>query len=80
MMQIRKYSDISGKIHLILDQASYHKCSKEVDKAKKLNINLHYLPPYSPNLNPIERLWNADSTMKCNSLRLPDPKNNFIRR
>ena len=57
MMQIRKYSDISGKIHLILDQASYHKCSKVVDKAKKLNINLHYLPPYSPNLNPIERLW-----------------------
>ena len=20
-------------------------------------ITLHYLPPYSPNLNPIERLW-----------------------
>jgi len=27
------------------------------DKAKELNIKLHYLPPYSPNLNPIERLW-----------------------
>ncbi|MBD6969287.1 hypothetical protein G4170_22495, partial [Vibrio parahaemolyticus] len=27
--------------------------------AKVLNIELHYLhlPPYSPNLNPIERLW-----------------------
>ena len=22
-----------------------------------LNIKLHYLPPYSSNLNPIERLW-----------------------
>ncbi|ENY3838637.1 transposase, partial [Vibrio vulnificus] len=22
-----------------------------------LNIELHYLPPYSPNFNPIERLW-----------------------
>jgi transposase len=22
-----------------------------------LNIDLIYLPPYSPNLNPIERLW-----------------------
>jgi hypothetical protein len=22
-----------------------------------LNVDLHYLPPYSPNLNPIERLW-----------------------
>ncbi|MDF4574106.1 transposase, partial [Vibrio parahaemolyticus] len=27
------------------------------DTAKVLNIELHYLPPYSPNLNPIERLW-----------------------
>jgi transposase len=27
------------------------------DKATELNIELHYLPAYSPNLNPIERLW-----------------------
>ena len=27
------------------------------DEALKRNIVLHYLPPYSPNLNPIERLW-----------------------
>ena len=27
------------------------------DEADKLNIRLHFLPPYSPNLNPIERLW-----------------------
>ncbi len=25
--------------------------------AEELNIKLHYLPPYSPNSNPIERLW-----------------------
>ncbi len=25
--------------------------------AEKLNIKLHFLPAYSPNLNPIERLW-----------------------
>lgn len=25
--------------------------------ALKLNIKLHFLPPYSPNLNHIERLW-----------------------
>jgi len=25
--------------------------------ATELNIKLHFLPPYSPNLNPIERLW-----------------------
>lgn len=25
--------------------------------AKELGIKLHYLPPYSPNLNPVERIW-----------------------
>jgi len=45
------------KVHLILDQAGYH-CSKQVAAyAETLNIKLHFLPPYSPNLNPIERLW-----------------------
>jgi hypothetical protein len=27
------------------------------EAAKRLDITLHYLPPYSPNLNPTERLW-----------------------
>lgn len=44
-------------LHVILDQAGYH-MSKEVKLfAQKNNIILHFLPPYSPNLNPIERLW-----------------------
>lgn len=44
-------------IHIIWDNAGYHR-SKEVQAhAEKLNIILHFLPPYSPNLNPIERLW-----------------------
>ena len=47
----------SGKIHLVLDGAGYYRSSKVVEVAKKLSIELHYLPPYSPNLNPIERLW-----------------------
>ena len=27
------------------------------DFLKKTKIQIHILPPYSPNLNPIERLW-----------------------
>lgn len=54
--KIRAHYD-SKPVHLILDKAGYH-CSKVVaDYAEKLNIKLHFLPPYSPNLNPIERLW-----------------------
>lgn len=44
-------------VHLILDQAGYHKSALVAEQASKLNIKLHFLPPYSPNLNPIERLW-----------------------
>ena len=40
-----------------LDGASYHRSTLVVNAAKELNIKRHYLPPYSPNLNPIERLW-----------------------
>ena len=42
---------------MILDGAAYHRAKVVKEHAKSLNIELHYLPPYSPNLNPIERLW-----------------------
>lgn len=55
--KLRRQNPDGRKIHLFLDNAGYHR-SKDVKKyAKKLKIKLHYLPPYSPNLNPIERLW-----------------------
>ena len=44
-------------ITLILDNARYQKCKIVIDLASSLNIELLYLPPYSPNLNLIERLW-----------------------
>lgn len=54
---IRAAFPSGARIHLILDRAGYNR-SKDVKKAaRKLNIKLHYLPAYSPNLNPIERLW-----------------------
>ena len=45
------------RIHLILDGAAYHRADSVKEKANELKIERHYLPPYSPNLNPIERLW-----------------------
>lgn len=44
-------------IHLILDNAGYHKSKEFLGFIETTKIKLHYLPPYSPNLNPIERLW-----------------------
>jgi len=44
-------------IYLILDNYSVHKSQFIKKVAKILNIQLIYLPPYSPHLNPIEQLW-----------------------
>jgi hypothetical protein len=46
----------SHTIHLVLDGAGYHRSKEVKDKATELGITLYYLPPYSPNLNSIERL------------------------
>ena len=45
------------QIHIILDQSGYHRSGNLREYAEKNNITLNFLPPYSPNLNPIERLW-----------------------
>ena len=47
----------ANRIHIILDNGSAHRNKKVEEYLKNSRIELHYLPPYSPNLNPIERLW-----------------------
>lgn len=46
-----------GQIYLIVDNARYHHAHTVQAAARQQRIRLEYLPPYSPNLNPIERLW-----------------------
>jgi transposase len=45
------------KVTLVMDNARYQRNSKVQELAEHLGIELLYLPPYSPNLNLIERLW-----------------------
>ena len=47
----------ADNIHIVLDNARSHRNHKLDEYLKTSRIRLHYLPPYSPNLNPIERLW-----------------------
>lgn len=56
---LRKIADLSVglPITIVLDNARYQKCILVQELALSLNIELLYLPPYSPNLNLIERLW-----------------------
>lgn len=55
-------------ITLILDNARYQKCAIVTELAKSLNIELLYLPSYSPNLNLIERLWKFVKKKCLNSI------------
>lgn len=47
------------RIHLVLDNYIIHKAHRVVRQLEALGtrIVLHFLPPYSPNDNVIERLW-----------------------
>lgn len=45
------------RIHLVLDNARYQRCALVAKAAKRLNVHLVFLPPYSPNLNLIKRFW-----------------------
>jgi hypothetical protein len=42
---------------IILDNARYQRAYEIQDYAKTLNIELVFLPPYSPNLSLVERIW-----------------------
>ena len=46
-------------IHVFLDNARYHhaKILQPWLESSERRVKLHFLPPYAPHLNPIERLW-----------------------
>jgi transposase len=49
-------TEYAGKpIYIVLDNARYQKCKDVIPLASQLGIHLVFIPPYSPNLNLIER-------------------------
>ncbi len=44
-------------IHLICDNSRFNKNKELAPYIKNARVIIHYLPPYSPDSNPIERLW-----------------------
>jgi len=42
---------------VILDNASFHKSAKTKELIENAGCNIKYLPPYSPDFNPIEQQW-----------------------
>lgn len=59
-------------IPVVLDNAPYQRCALVQTLAATLGIELLYLPPYSPNLNLIERWWKFVKQQGLYSKYYPD--------
>jgi transposase len=56
----KKFHPEKHKVYIVMDNARSNKSKKlkeYIENSKDLKIIPFYLPPYSPNLNLIERLW-----------------------
>ena len=57
LLEVKKRYAHAEKITVILDNAAYQKSYEVREHAHRLGITLFYLPPYTPNLSLIERVW-----------------------
>ncbi len=56
-LEVVRVENPSRTIVLILDNAKIHHAKITMKKCKKHSVKLVHLPPYSPDLNPIEFAW-----------------------
>ena len=57
--KIREENASYRAIIVVIDNFSSHRSKIVKEKAEELGIYLVYLPPYSPDLNPIEFIWKS---------------------
>jgi transposase len=57
LKQVEKRYEHKTCIHLFVDNARYNHSKLVQAYIETSKITMHFLPAYSPNLNPIERLW-----------------------
>lgn len=61
-----------GILHIVLDRGRYQHCVAVWDFAKENpRLRLHYLPPYSPNINAIEPAWKIMHEHTTNNIYHP---------
>ena len=59
LQQVKVANATAKAIVIVLDQYSSHCAAKVKEIAQELGIYLIHLPPYSPDLNPIEYIWKS---------------------
>lgn len=42
---------------VVMDNAAFHKSQKTIELIESIKCRVIFLPPYSPDLNPIEKFW-----------------------
>ena len=57
-----------SKVIILLNNWPYHKSKRTIDKIKNINLNLMFLPPYSPSLAPIELIFGLIKQRLCKQL------------
>lgn len=74
LKQLRKSSCHAGRrIAVIIDNARYHhaKLHKAYRENCAARFYLEFLPPYSPDLNPIERVWKLTRRLCTHNVYFP---------
>ena len=59
LQQVKAANATAKAIVMVLDNYSSHCAATVKEIAQKLGIYLIHLPPYSPDLNPIEYIWKS---------------------
>ena len=59
---------------VVIDNARFHKSAKVVQLIESVECRVIFLPPYSPDLNPIEHFWSA---MKTKIRRMAEEVHDF---
>ena len=78
----RLMQNVSTKIFLVLDGHPVHRSSqvKKFVQSTEGRLRLFYLPPYSPELNPDELVWNnVKSKVGRSSIKGPDDFQDKVR-
>ena len=61
------FNGMNPRSVVVMDNASIHHADQIVDSLEDLGVLVYFLPPYSPDLNPIEELFSkVKSVMRAN--------------
>ena len=56
-LEKRLFPTLTENDIIIMDNMRTHHATAVTELAERLNIHILYLPPYSPDMNPIEKMW-----------------------